>query len=137
MKERSEQLLKTFLGIEGFEELSKTMYRRDSKSILSPIDMYLPVLAVPRTILSWLVQNIKPMAINDEKTIKYPGLENFDIVIRKTGIDAYTAQFMDHGKIVHAFENQTLPAFGGHLMSLTESYDEPKYNHTKPEKNEI
>lgn len=132
MNEQSKKLLKNLLGEEGFEQLNKTMYRRDSKSLLSPIDMYLPILAVPRTILSWLVQNIKPMSINEEKIIKYPGLDNFDIIIRKTGIDSYTAQFIDHGKIVHSFENQTLPSVGGHLMSLTESYDEPKAAYSVP-----
>lgn len=126
MYTKAEKLLKSLLGDDGFETLSKTMYRRDSKSILSPIDMYLPILAVPRTILSWLVASIKPMRPGDEKILSYPGLDNLKIQVNKTGIDAYTAQFVKGGHIVHSFENQTLPAFGGHLMSMTEDYDGKK-----------
>lgn len=122
MDKQTQKLLKGLLGDSGLESLTKTMYRRDSKSILTPMDMYLPVLAVPRAILSWLVQNIKPMSINDEKTIKYPGLEDVEILVTKTGVNAYTAKFIKSGKIIHTFEDQTLPAFGGHLQSMTEDY---------------
>jgi len=118
-----DQLLKHILGEKGLDKLSKSMYRRDSKSILSPIDMYLPLLAVPRALLSWLAQNVQSIEIGESKTLNIPTMAGIDINIQKTGRDAYSAQFVEEGKVVHTFENQTLPAVGGHLMSIGELYD--------------
>jgi len=118
-----DQLLKHILGSKGLEKLSKSMYRRDSKSVLSPIDMYLPILAVPRALLSWLVQNVQGIEIGDSTVLNIPTMPKTDITINKTGRDSYSAQFVEEGNVIHTFENQTLPAVGGHLMSIGEMYD--------------
>lgn len=119
-----EKSLAGILGEKGIESLSKAIHRRDSDSTIGPLDVYLPLLVVPRAILSWLVQNVKPIPVGDEKQLKFPGNENIDIRIEKTGRDSYRAEFTQDGKVIHTFEKQTLPNVGGHLMSMGEMYED-------------
>lgn len=124
-------LLEYILGKQGYQKLTKSMYRRDSHSTLSPIDLYLPMMAVPRALLSWLSQHIQIIPIGESRTIKIPTMPNTDIIIEKKGRDAYSARFVEEGKIIHSFENQTLPGVGGHLMSIGEMYDSYNPNQSK------
>lgn len=117
-----DELLKHMLGESGFAKLAKSIYRRDSHSTLSPIDMYLPMIAVPRAMLSWLTQNVQSIPIGETRSIRIPTMPNTEIVIEKKGRDAYSARFVEEGKVIHTFENQTLPGVGGHLMSVGEMY---------------
>lgn len=124
MKLGLEKSLLDMVGVSGVNSLRKAMYRKDSDSEIGPLDMYLPLLVVPRTILSWLVQNIKPIEIGESETLQFPGMPDIDIKFEKTGRDAYRAEFVKDGKIIHQFEKQTLPNVGGQLMTLGEHYEE-------------
>lgn len=112
------------MGDKGFETLKKTVYRKDSDSSLGPLDLYMPLMVLPRTILSWLVQNIKPMKVNDTKQVPFPGNSEIIIHVQKTGRDSYRAEFVEGGRIIHEFDKQTLPLIGGHLMTIGEMYDD-------------
>lgn len=119
-----EKTLKTMVGESGYETLQKAIYKKDSDATLGPLDIYLPLLVVPRAILSWLVQNIKPMAQNENKKLEFPGIPGVTIDIIKTGRDSYRAKFIEKGKVVHEFEKQTLPNIGGQLLTFGELYTE-------------
>jgi hypothetical protein len=119
-----EKTLKSMVGDAGYETLQKAIYKKDSDATLGPLDIYLPLLVVPRAILSWLVQNIKPMAQNENKKLEFPGIPGVLIDITKTGRDSYRATFIEKGKVVHEFEKQTLPNIGGQLLTFGELYTE-------------
>jgi len=65
--------LEGMLGKKGIESLSKAIHRQDSDSTIGPLDVYLPLLVVPRAILSWLVMNIKDIPVGEGKTVSFPG----------------------------------------------------------------
>lgn len=118
-------MLNDMMGSKGYETLKKTVYRKDSDSSLGPLDLYMPLMVLPRTILSWLVQNIKPMKVGDLKEIKFPGNEKIIIHAQKTGRDSYRAEFVEEGQVIHTFDKQTLPGIGGHLLTVGEMYEDP------------
>ncbi len=118
-----DSLLKGMLGEDGFITLRKHIFRQDSQTTLTPIDMYLPLLAVPRTVLSWLVQNIHTIPVGEESIIKdVPSLGNIEMHLKRTGNDSYSADFVRDGEILHSFENQTLPMLGGQIIAFTGDY---------------
>lgn len=116
-------LLKGMLGEDGFKTLRKHIFRQDSQTTLTPIDMYLPLLAVPRTVLSWLIHNIHVIPVGEEKIIKdVPGLGDIEMHLKRTGNDSYSADFVRDGQKLHSFTNQTLPMLGGQIMAFSGDY---------------
>lgn len=115
--------LKSLMGPKGIETLNKAIHRRDSDSTIGPLDVYLPLLVVPRAILSWLIQNIKPIPIGETRKLQLEGMDGIEISIEKQGIDAYKGDLIRDGKIIHSFEKQTLPNVGGNLLSIGEMYE--------------
>ncbi len=128
-----EKSLKKMVGDKGYETLRKAIYRKDSDSEIGPLDIYLPLLVVPRAIISWLYQNIKDIPSGEERQLVFPGLEDITIKIQKTGRDSYRADFVKDGKVIHQFDKQTLPNVGGHLMTIGEMYDFQDEEHKEAE----
>lgn len=122
-KLKAELVLKSLIGDKGLESLKKHVFHQDSQSPLTPLDLYLPLLVVPRAIMSWLVQNVQPMEIGEIKDLDFPNSTEIKINIEKQGIDSYRSQFIRDGKVFHEFEKTNLPAIGGHLMTVGEMYD--------------
>lgn len=119
----SEKLLKMMIGNQGYETLEKAIFKRGTSAVIDPLEYYLPLIVVPRTILSWLIQTVKPMKRGETKDVKFPGKENITIHFEKQDIDQYRAEFIQQGKIIHSFEKQSLPAASAHLMTVGEMYD--------------
>lgn len=118
-----DQLLKSMLGNDGFLTLRKHIFRQDSQTTLTPIDMYLPLLAVPRTVLSWLIQNIHSIPVGESKVIKdVPGLGDIEMHLKRVGNDSYSADFIREGNKLHSFHDQTLPMVGGQIIGFTGDY---------------
>jgi hypothetical protein len=122
--DHSQKLLKSILGDRGYETLEKAIYKQRTQAVVDPLEYYLPLIVVPRTILSWLVQNINPMRQGEIKDIAFPGREDIMIHIEKQAPDQYRMEFVQGGRVIHQFEKQSLPAASGHLMSVGEMYDE-------------
>jgi len=125
----SQKLLKSILGDRGYETLEKAIYKQRTQAVVDPLEFYLPLIVVPRTILSWLVQNINPMRQGEIKDIKFPGRDDIMIHIEKQAPDQYRMEFVQGGRVIHQFEKQSLPAASGHLLSVGEMYhefDKPK-----------
>jgi len=106
-----------------FETLSKALYRKELGRIVDPADLYWPLLALPRSLLSWLIANIKPMPTEETKEFIVPGTDA-KLSIRKLISDQYVGEIQRGGRIIYKFEPTTLPALGGHLLSVLELYEE-------------
>lgn len=119
----SEKLLKSMIGSQGYEVLEKAIFKRGTSAVIDPLEQYLPLIVVPRTILSWLIQTIKPMKRGDSKVVKFPGRDDITIQFDKQDVDQYRAEFIQGGRIIHSFEKQSLPAASGHMMTVGELYD--------------
>jgi hypothetical protein len=120
----SQKLLKAMLGDRGYETLEKAIYKQRTQAVVDPLEYYLPLIVVPRTILSWLIQTIKPMKPGEIKDVKFPGRDDIAIHFEKQDIDQYRAEFVSGGRVIHSFEKQSLPAASAHLMTVGELYDE-------------
>jgi hypothetical protein len=119
----SQKLLKSILGDRGYETLEKAIYKQRTQAVIDPLEYYLPLIVVPRTILSWLIQTIKPMKPGEKLDVKFPGRDEILIHIEKQDIDQYRAEFTSGGRVIHAFEKQSLPAASAHMMTVGELYD--------------
>lgn len=116
-------MLKSLVGDSGVEDLKKAVFKRGTQAVIDPLEFYFPLMVMPRTILSWLVQNIKPMKPGEHKEVPFPGRDDIKIYIEKQDVDQYRAEFIQGSKVVHAFEKQSLPAVSAHLMTVGEIYD--------------
>ena len=123
MKKSEFNLLSDLLGEAGATKLEKAIFKEKNKSVVDPSEQLLGLITVPRAILSWLVQNIKPLKIGEHKEMKFPGQEDTIINVQKQDIDTYRAEFVRHGAVIHRFDSQSLPAVGSHLMTTFEHYD--------------
>lgn len=123
MKDGAGRILKSIVGQEGIEALQKAIYRKQTQSVADPMELYLPLMVVPRAILSWLVQNIQPLKMGEHKEFKFPGKEDVKIQVEKQSSDVYRGRVIQAGKVIHDFDKQSLPSIGGHLMTLFEQYD--------------
>jgi len=119
----STKLLKSILGNQGYETLEKAIFKQKTAAVIDPLEYYLPLIVVPRTIISWLVQNIKPMKPGNILDVKFPGRDDIMIHFEKQADDQYRAEYVQGGKIIHTFEKQSLPAVSGHMMTVGELYD--------------
>jgi hypothetical protein len=128
-KAKSLDTLLTVLGQDGIEALQKAIFHNGTQAVSDPSELYLPLLVVPRTILSWLVQNIKPMKPGEYKDLPFPGKSDVIIHVQKQDLDQYKGEFIHKGKVIHTFDKQGLPSIGGHLMSIGEDYDHLSDDH--------
>lgn len=128
----SKKLLKSIVGDQGYETLEKAIFKRRTASVIDPLEYYLPLMVVPRTLLSWLVQTIKPMKIGEIKTAKFPGKDDITINFQKDDIDQFRGEFIQGGKVIHTFEKQSLPSVSAHLMTVGEEYE--SFTDEKPAK---
>ncbi len=118
----AKRILTDCLGSDGLQTLEKSIIRLKTNSTADAMEMYLPLLVVPRAILSWLVQNILPIPVGEYRELKFPGQDDTSIHIEKADSDVYHGEFSRGGKIIHRFNHQTLPAVSGHLMTIFELY---------------
>lgn len=115
------------LGKDGFDTLEKNIVKRSTGNGIDPTEYAMYQMIAPRALMSWLVQNIKPLKQNEPQTFKFPGHEDIKIEVERQGNDQYRGQFTGRdGKAIHKFDGQTLPVLAGHFMSTLELYDHYK-----------
>jgi hypothetical protein len=119
-----DKVLQDCLGQNGAQSLKKSIIRLKTNSMADPSELYLPLLVVPRTIMSWLVQNILPLKIGEYKDFKFPGQEDTVISVEKLDSDVYRGEFVRDAHVIHRFNHQTLPSISGHLLTVFELYDQ-------------
>lgn len=112
------------IGGAKFDTLAKAIYRKDVGQVTDPMDLYLPLLVLPRSLLSWLNSNVKPIEINESKELEIPGTNGSLLLVRKESHDLYSGKITQGGKTIHTFEPTSMPALGGHIMNVCELYDE-------------
>jgi len=111
------------LAGDQYEVLAKAIYRKELGQLTDPMDLYLPLLALPRSLLSWLVQNVKPITIDESRNLNIPGSDCI-LDVRKLTYDLYSGQILRNNKIIHTFDPTSLPALGGHILNVCELYEE-------------
>jgi hypothetical protein len=121
--------LKKYLG-ENFEkDLVKSevgaIVKPDANIPVLPQEMYIALQIIPRTVLSLLVQHLKPLKAGESKDIPWH-LEDgrtHNLHINKISSDLYSGQITGEGKVLAKFGYRSLPAVGLVIMSTYELYD--------------
>ena len=108
-----------------FETLSKAIYDKTIQRVVDPSELYMPLLVLPRSIVSWLVANISGLEAGQAlKELPVPGREDHTLRIRKVDNDQYSGDIVHKGKIIHNFGPSPLPTVGGVLLHVCSLYDE-------------
>ncbi len=125
----NKRFLKKYLG-ENFEsDLAKSevgaILKLDANVSVMPHEMYIALQIVPRTVISLLVQHLKPLKKGQSTDIPWPS-ENgklHNIHIDKISSDLYSGQITGEGRVLAKFSYRSLPAVGLMIMSTYELYD--------------
>lgn len=125
----AKKFLDKYLG-ENFEsDLMKSdvgaILKPDANVSVSPQEMYVSLQIVPRTVISMLVQHLKPLkpgGIADIPWYTDDG-KTHNIHINKISSDLYSGNISGEGKILSKFSYRSLPAVGLVIMSTYELYD--------------
>jgi hypothetical protein len=106
-----------------FETLAKAIYRKEVGQITDPDELYLPLLVLPKSLISWCIQNIVPIQIGETKKLNVPGSDGI-LEVRKIAPDIYSGSILKDAKIINSFEKIPMPALAGTLLNVLELYDE-------------
>ena len=116
--------VKAAIGDEGFEELRKNqIFRSSTNTAIKVEELDAALRIVPKALLSYLAQKLRPLSIGEEAIVEIPGQDGCYIRLTKQDSDVYIGQFIKGNQIVHNFKNSTIPNIGAHLVTYFEMYD--------------
>jgi hypothetical protein len=125
----AKRFLDKYLG-ENFEyDLLKSdvgaILKPEANVSVLPQEMYVSLQIVPRTVISMLVQHLKPLKPSEIADIPWYTDEGkvHNIHINKISSDLYSGNISGEGKILAKFSYRSLPAVGLVIMSTYELYD--------------
>lgn len=143
---KSKLNLNKYLGESFFSELQKSevgpILKEDAKVSVFPHEMMIALQIVPRTVISLLVQHLKPLKPKEHTVIPWY-LENgicHEIRVQKISSDLYSGEITGEGRVLARFQYRSLPAVGLVIMSTYEMYDKetnkqdtvnPEFNYDK------
>jgi hypothetical protein len=145
----NKNFLKKFLGEDFESDILKSevgaILKPDANMTVLPHEMYVSLQIVPRTIISMLVQHLKPLKAGQTADIPWPSDSGamHNIHINKISSDLYSGQITGEGKVLAKFGYRSLPAVGLVIMSTYELYDKetnkqdlqnPEINYDKVQK---
>lgn len=119
----SEYFLKKSLGEDFFESLSKTeIWKPGTKSVIDTEDMRIGLKIVPRTVMAFLIRELVPMLIGQNKRVVLQMSHNAFMNVTKHERDQYSGEVEHNGKKITEFKFRSLPGLGLVLMSTFELY---------------
>lgn len=119
----SEYFLKKSLGEDFFESLAKTeIWKPGTKSVIDTEDMRIGLKIVPRTVMAFLIRELVPMSIGQNKRVILQMSYNAFMNVTKHERDQYSGEIEHNGKKITEFKFRSLPGLGLVLMSTFELY---------------
>lgn len=131
MKVKQKEIIKSILGDDIFDDLKKyEIYKPETKTVLDPVELRVALEIVPRSILSFVYNNLQPLSKGQNTTLELPFCVNGQLNVVKHGADNYNGDIVQDGKVLVSFLNRSLPSIGLIILTTFELYD---LNHlTKP-----
>lgn len=125
--------LEKTLGEDFIESLAKTeLWKPGTKSVNDIDDMRIGLKIVPRTIMSFLIRELAPMQIGENKEVKIPVLGNAVLKATKHERDQYSGEVLEDHKILVDFKFRSIPGLGLVIMSAFELYDSEQLHVKSP-----
>ena len=120
-----DNFFKNWIGEDFLESLTKSVvYKQDTKSVLEHQELLTAMQVVPRTILQFLKMATSDMMVGGHKTVLLHFVPNSpELYIHKIGLDVYSGQIIQQGKVVAEYKFKSLPGLGIVITSTFELYD--------------
>jgi hypothetical protein len=117
-----------YLGKNFEQDLIKSevgpILKPDANVSVFPHEIYIALQIVPRTVISLLVQHLKPLPIGGIADIPWATEDGIHTIhVNKISRDLYSGKIHGKGKILATFNYRSLPAVGLFIMSTYELYD--------------
>ena len=124
MKKIDEKLIKNLLGEDIFEELEKSsIIKLNTNTGLDPEEVKVALQIVPRSILSFLISNLRDKKSGEIIELPLPFCDGC-MNVNKKGPNNYNGDIVQNGKIVLEFMNRSLSSLGLLVLTTFELYDD-------------
>lgn len=124
MKKLQLGFIKSVLGEDVLDKLQKfEIVKPNSQTVVDPEEIRVALHIVPRTVLSYLFQHLKPLSTGDVLQLDLPWHPNSTLLLNKHGEDNYKGEVVKDGKVACRFQNRSLPSVGLILLTTFELYD--------------
>ena len=136
MSSGADSFLKKALGPDFFQSLEKVeLWKMGTKTVVDHEEIKTALQIVPRTLMSFLINNLQPMLVGETKEIALP-IKNSDhpiLRVSKHEKDVYSGELEDStekytDKKVAEFKYRSIPGIGLVIMSAFELYDADELN---------
>lgn len=115
---------KKILGEDIFQTLKKfEIYKKGSNTALNPEEIKIAMQVVPRAVMSFLIRELTPMAVDDVKEIELPFAVGARMNINKKDKDNYSGEIIQNNGVAYDFKFRSLPGVGLLILSTFELYD--------------
>jgi hypothetical protein len=115
------------LGDDFLQDMKKAeLYKPNSNVTVDPKDAWIAYQIVPRTILSWLINNLKPLNVGQNFKSDIPGVDG-RLELTKVDRDVYSGQIYgsSDNKKLYELQYRSLPAIGLCILTTFELYENP------------
>lgn len=124
MSSSADYFLKKTLGEDFFESLQKfDLWKPGTKTVIDHEEIRTALQIVPRAVMSFLLREVMPMKIDENKEVQVPFDGGAVLKLTKHERDVYSGQLDQANKMVVDFKYRSLPGIGLILMSALELYD--------------
>jgi hypothetical protein len=122
---KQEDIVKHILGNDFFESLQKTeIFKRNTNTVLSSEEIAHAYRIVPKVVLKFLIENLKPMVIGELKhiSLKPLGIDG-ELLVNKHANDVYSGDITEGYEKVYDYQFRSICGIGILLLSSFELYD--------------
>lgn len=124
MSSKSDFFLKKTLGSDFFESLQKVeLWKPGTRTTIDHEEIKTALHIVPRTVMSLLIRELKPMEIGENKEVTIPCEKQTTLKATKHERDVYTGVVEQENKVIVDFKYRSIPGIGLVVMSALELYD--------------
>lgn len=124
MNKKAILLAKHVLGEELYQKLEKAIVKMPTRSVVDIQEVHSALRIAPKSVMTFLMKETNGLADGEAKNIKLPFDDNTSMLLNKHTADVYSGHMYRGGKIIHEFQNASIPQLSSHLLSLFELYDE-------------
>lgn len=129
------RLAKAVLGEQLYESLHKAIVKLPTRTVVDITEAHDALEMAPKSVMTFLMQTAKEMEEKEAREVDVPFDENTKMLINKLTADQYSGHFVKDGKIIHEFQNTSIPQLSSHILSVFELYNESPNQQDDPKNN--
>lgn len=124
MSSKADFFIKKTLGEDFLESLQKfELWKPGTRTTIDHEELKTALQIVPRIIMSFLIKELAPLEIGENKRVSIPVKEAATLNATKLERDVYSGNVEQDGKVLVDFKYRSIPGIGLIIMSAFELYD--------------